>query len=158
MTTDALPDYSIDGLERDHEVLRFSTSDQGDAFMLGSIASSIVSARGLAVAIEVAIGEHIVYTSAQGGASPDTADWLRRKAAVARLDGASSLLVKMRHEQDGQSFDDRGLDPADCAAYGGSVPLIIDNAVVGTITCSGAADVVDHEIAVTAVRTFRSLT
>jgi hypothetical protein len=40
-------------------------------------------------------------------------------------------------------------------AYGGSIPIFADGVPVGTITTSGEADVIDHQVAADAVAAFR---
>jgi uncharacterized protein (UPF0303 family) len=149
-----LPLFVIPGLEADIEATVLTHFDQADAFRLGSLAVDEITRRGLSMAVEIMIGEQTVFMAAVGGADPSTASWLRRKAAVVRIDGVSSLLVKLRHEQADTSFADRGLPEDDFAPYGGSIPIRVAGTLVGTITASGAADVVDHDVATTALRRY----
>jgi uncharacterized protein (UPF0303 family) len=42
-------------------------------------------------------------------------------------------------------------------AHGGSFPIYVDGAIVGTFTMSGEPDVVDHEVAAEALRRYIEL-
>ena len=147
---------TIAELEADLAALRFPSFDQGVAFRLGTVAVQLIQERDLPVAVQIIFGDQIVFTAALNGAAPATADWLRRKSRTALLDAESSLLIKRRIEQGAPDLAARGLDENEYAAYGGSFPLIVGNDAVGTLTVSGAADTVDHDLATAAIRRFLS--
>ncbi|WP_164479058.1 heme-degrading domain-containing protein [Nakamurella antarctica] len=149
-----LPTFTVEELESEVRELTFSKFDQADAYRLGTIAAEMIAARGYSLAVQIVIGEQVVFKAALGGVSDATDSWLRRKAALARLDGVSSLLVRLRNEAAGTSFDDRGLPKAEFAAHGGAFPIRVDGAVVGTLTASGLEDVVDHQVVAAAIRQF----
>ncbi|BDI22513.1 heme-degrading domain-containing protein [Herbiconiux sp. L3-i23] len=154
MTDDALPVFTIESLEPQLALLRLRSFDQDDAYALGTIAAEMIRDRGLVMAVQIVIGEHVVYKAALNGVSGDTADWLRRKSNTAKRRGEPSLLVRRRLEAEGHTLADGGLDEADFAAHGGAVPIFVDDELVATITTSGEPDVIDHEVAIAAAMEF----
>ncbi|GAA4684608.1 heme-binding protein [Frondihabitans cladoniiphilus] len=155
--TDDLPTYSIAQLEQELADLRFDdigVVDQSAAYALGTLAAEIIREREVALAVQVVLGDHIVYKAALGGVPQGTTDWLRRKANVTKRDRLPSLLVRLRLEESGRTAEQLGWNDRDFAAYGGSFPILVGGELVGTITTSGAADVVDHEVVVAAVRSY----
>jgi uncharacterized protein (UPF0303 family) len=153
-TPDDLPTFTIDQLEADAQALVFDSFDQDSAYALGTLAAELIRERELQLAVQIVIGDHIVYKAALGEVGEGTTDWLRRKSNVAKLEGVPSLLVRLRHEAEGTTFADRGLDEAEFAGHGGSFPIVVDGTLVGTITASGEPDVVDHDVVVTALRSY----
>lgn len=154
MTNADLPTFTIADLEQDLPLLQFERFDQEDAYRLGTIATDLVRERGLVMAVQIVIDDHIVYKATVGGVSGDTADWLRRKANAAKRRGEPSLLIRRRLEADGETLASVGLEEADFASHGGSVPIFVGGELVGTLTTSGEPDVVDHDVAISAVRRF----
>lgn len=149
-TPDDLPAFTADQIEAQLDELVFESFDQEAAYALGTLAAEIVRERGFALAVQVVIGDHIVYKAALGGVEQGTTDWLRRKANVAVEAGVPSLLVRRRAEARGEEpFED-----ADHASHGGAFPILVDGEVVGTITGSGQPDVVDHDVVVSALRSY----
>ncbi len=151
MSFHELPQFTLDELEATKDDLTFDHFDQTDAFGLGTAAAAIIVDRRAPLAVAVRIGDHTVFKAALGGVSPDTDSWLRRKAATAEKFGVSSLLVRRRVEAG--VLDDSELDEATYARHGGSYPIVVEGRVLGSITISGLEDVVDHDVAVRAIRT-----
>jgi len=150
MSFHEIPVFTLEDLEATKSDLHFARFDQADAYALGTTAAAIITERKAPLAVAVRIGDHQVFKAALGGVSRDTDGWLRRKAATAERFGVSSLLVRRRIEA-GQ-LDDSELDEATYASHGGSYPIIVAGTVVGSITISGLEDVVDHDVAVRAIR------
>ena len=65
--------------------------------------------------------------------------------------GEPSLLVRLRHVDAGSRFTDLDLDHDAMKAHGGSIPLRVGRAIVGTLTMSGEPDGIDHEAAAEAI-------
>ncbi|MCU1528113.1 MAG: hypothetical protein JWP75_1876 [Frondihabitans sp.] len=154
MTSDELPTFTPDEIESDLAALAFDSFDQEAAYALGTLAAELVRERELTLSVQIVIGDHIVYKAALGGVPEGTTEWLRRKSNVAKAEGVPSLLVRLREESGDTRFSDKGLDEADHAVSGGSFPIVVDGDVVGTLTLSGEPDVVDHSIAVAALRSY----
>lgn len=149
-TNDDLPTFTAADIEAQLAELTFEAFDQEAAYALGTLAAEIVRERGFALAVQVVIGEHIVYKAALGGVEQGTTDWLRRKANTAKAQGIPSLLVRRRLE----AADEPLVEDEDHASHGGAFPIVVDGEVVGTITGSGQPDVVDHDVVVSAIRSY----
>lgn len=149
-----LPTFTIDQIENDFADLAFESFDQEAAYALGTLAAEIIRERELTLSAQIVLGDHIVYKAALGGVPEGTTEWLRRKSNVAKAEGVPSLLVRLREEDGDTRFSDKGLDEADHAVSGGSFPIVVEGEVVATLTLSGEPDVVDHEVATAAVRSY----
>lgn len=154
MTTDELPTFTPDEIESDLAAFSFDSFDQEAAYALGTLAAELVRERELTLSVQIVLGDHIVYKAALGGVPQGTTEWLRRKSNVAKEERVPSLLVRLREESGDTRFSDKDLGEADFAVSGGSFPLLVDGEVVGTLTLSGEPDVVDHSIAVAALRSY----
>lgn len=158
-TPDSLPEFTVESLEAVPS-LDLPTFDRSDAFDLGSIAADLIRSRGLNLAVDVVLDDDLVYRAKVGpGTGPGNDPWLAGKAAVARYFGVPSLLVRRRHEGAGTRFEDivdPNIDHDVMKAHGGSIPIFADGVLVGTITTSGEADVIDHQVAADAVAAFRA--
>jgi uncharacterized protein (UPF0303 family) len=128
---------------------------RSDAFDLGVLAVALIRERSLSLAVEVAIGTEVVFRANLSSAGTELAPWLNAKANVARRHGVSSLLAKRRREEEGAPVKDFIPAPGGSLAYyGGSIPLRVQDAVVGTITTSGEEEDVDHQVALDAAHVF----
>jgi uncharacterized protein (UPF0303 family) len=148
-----LPEYTVEQLERDDRI-EFAHFSKEDALELGTIAGKVIVERGLNLAVDIVIGDDLVYRAKLGSTSKGNDQWLAGKAAVARHFGESSLLVRRRQEATGIPFTELDLDHHIMKAYGGSLPIYVDGVVVATITMSGEPDVVDHQTVTEAVRRY----
>jgi uncharacterized protein (UPF0303 family) len=148
--THAKPDYTLEDLENEPRVdLEHFTKE--DAFALGTIAAGVILEWGVSLAVDIVIGDDLVYRAKLGKTNKGNDEWLAGKAAVATHFGESSLLVRLRHEAGDTPFTDLDLDHDTMKAHGGSIPLRVQGEIVGTITMSGEPDVVDHETCTEAV-------
>jgi uncharacterized protein (UPF0303 family) len=137
-------------IERQEAELIFESFDQETAFELGTAAVAAMRTDGTPMAVQIVVGDHIVFKATTGGVSADTDPWLAGKAAAATLFESSTLRVRLRKDADPSIVD--GIDEDTYRTHGGSFPLRVrDRGIVGTITVSGATDTVDHAIAVSAL-------
>jgi uncharacterized protein (UPF0303 family)/ADP-ribose pyrophosphatase YjhB (NUDIX family) len=144
-------------VRREEDELRVPSFDQDDAWRLGLLAADLVGERPEPLAVEIAIGEHTVFKTARGGVSVLTDPWLAGKAAAVRRFDESSLSTGLSLRQDGQPVPVTGFEDGDPRAHGGSFPIRSTNGeLLGTITVSGGHQLVDHAIAVAALRAFRA--
>lgn len=145
--TRSVPTFSIADLESlsDLDLGEFTNED---AVNLGLFAVTLVRAWDFNLAIEIVLRGDVVFRAKLKTTGIDNDPWLAGKAAVVRQFGEPSLLVKLRHEQAGTPFDLRDdIDHTVMKAYGGAVPLLVDGALVGTLTMSGEPDAIDHYVA-----------
>jgi uncharacterized protein (UPF0303 family) len=145
-----LPEFSVADLEKAGRVeLEHFTKE--DAFELGTIAAGVIQEWNVSLAVDIVIGDDLVYRAKLGNTGAGNDQWLAGKRAVTTHFGDSSLLVKLRQEATGVPFTDLDLDHESLKAYGGSIPLYVGGELVATITMSGEPDVVDHETCTEAV-------
>lgn len=129
-----------------------------EAVELGSLAVALIRERRLDLAVDVRVGEDLVFRAKVGpGTGPGNDQWLAGKAAVARYFGIPSLLVRRRFEEAGTAFaevDDPLIDHEVMKAHGGCIPIFVRGELVGTITTSGEPDVIDHQTAADALAAY----
>lgn len=149
-----LPVFSIADLEA-QPAIDLAGFGNDDAVELGLIAVEVIRERRLNLAVRVVLEGDTVFQAKLGATGPGNDPWLAGKAAVVERFGEPSLLVKLRHLDAGTPFEDRtDVDHDALKAHGGSMPIRVNGAVVGTITTSGEPDVVDHATTAEAVRRF----
>ncbi len=128
-----------------------------DAVELGLIAVTVIREWDLDLAVDIVLGDDLVFRAKLKSTNAGNDPWLAGKAATATRFGEPSLLVKLRHLEAGTPFADRtDIDHDTFKAHGGSIPLRVHGVVVGTITMSGEPDAVDHEAAAEALARFVS--
>ena len=152
--THTIPTYTVAGLEYLNDI-DFESFDNDDAVDLGLIAVEVIKDWELNLAVDVVLGEDLVFRAKLKSTGPGNDHWLRAKAATALQFKEASALVKERHIEAGTPFEDReDVDHDALKAYGGSIPLKVAGEVAGTITLSGEDDSVDHEVAAETIRRF----
>jgi uncharacterized protein (UPF0303 family) len=148
------PEVSIEEVEG-AEALEFPPMDNDAAVRLGEIAVHTIRERGANLAVDIYLGDDLVYRAKNGTTGPGNDPWLSKKRAVVLFFGTSSYLAKRRLQAEGKGLADvEGTDPDGMALSGGSFPIRVGGEIVGTITMSGEPDVVDHLTVVTAVERF----
>ena len=123
------------------------------AWELGTRLRTLAVERKLALVIDVRRFGQPLFYAALDGATPDNAEWVRRKSNVVARFHRSSYGVAMSQLQKNTTLLERyGLPVADYAAAGGSFPLAVAGAgVVGSVTVSGLPQRSDHELVVEAL-------
>ncbi len=152
MSNRELPEVTTAELEE--VAFDFAQFSNDDAVNLGLAAVEVITEWDLNLAVDIILGSDLVFRAKLGTTGPDNDPWLAGKAAVARIHGVPSLLVRRRHEAAGTTYPDELVDGVVPRAHGGAVPILVDGAVVGTITLSGEPDVLDHAACVEALRRF----
>ena len=142
---------TLEALQEQDNSLVFDAFDQETAWALGRAAVDVITERGLSMAVQIVLGDHVVFKAALGGVSRDTDEWLAGKALTARHFDSATLLIRFRKDVDASFLE--GLDQETYKTHGGSVPLRVSGeGTVGTITCSGEPDLTDHAVAIEALR------
>jgi uncharacterized protein (UPF0303 family) len=122
------------------------------AWELGTQLRRLAEERALAVVIDVRRFGQTLFYVAMEGATPDNAEWVRRKSNVVARYYRSSYGLGLSLKAKNQKLEEKGLPLADFAAHGGSFPLRVAGAgVVGSVTVSGLAQRADHELVVEAL-------
>ena len=133
------------------ERLRFERFDAATAWRLGSALRQFADAGGRGVAIDISSHAQVLFHCATAGATPDNADWVRRKRNTTLRFFRSSYAIGLELQRDGRTLQDRfGLGP-DFMAHGGSFPLHLGTTCIGAITVSGLPQREDHILVVQAL-------
>jgi uncharacterized protein (UPF0303 family) len=130
------------------ERLRFRRFDADTAWELGVAFRHAAEARGAAVAIDISTATYPLFHCAMDGATPDNAEWVRRKRDVTLRFFRSSYAIGLELKRDGRTLEEKfGLAAADYMAHGGSFPIRVAGPLcVGAITVSGLPQREDHDL------------
>ena len=140
-------------LEDQERRLVFTDFSHADAWRLGTVLVTIAAERSLPIAIEITIGEQIVFHVGMPGSSADNDAWLTKKLATVRRFASSTMLLKLRGEVSGRTYAE--LDPQKFAVAGGCVPIhTASGAMLGTVAVSGLSQSDDHALVMDALAQF----
>ena len=144
----------LETLTQQEKELQFSAFGSDTALALGLKAVELAKARQKSITVNITVNGKVLFHHAMQGATPDQADWIRRKNNVVTRFGRCSFFIGIDHKHRGVAFDEiKYLDPADYAAHGGAFPITIRNVgMIGTVTVPGLRQAEDHAIAVEALR------
>ena len=143
-------------LLEEEQILALPSMDISDALEIGEIAKSLSVARNLPVAIEVRIGDWIVYHASLPGSKPENDGWIARKARVVMLKRHSTLYERVSAQERGADwYQENNLLEESHAIHGGGLPLITrDKGFVGVLLISGLPQVEDHLLGVEVLTEF----
>jgi uncharacterized protein (UPF0303 family) len=121
-----------------------------DALEIGSVAKNIGLQRGLPIAVEVRLGDWIVYHASLPGSKVENDWWITRKARVVLLKHHSTMYERVSAEERGVNWHkENNLLDETHAIHGGGLPLITKNqGFVGVLLISGLPQVKDHLLGV----------
>jgi uncharacterized protein (UPF0303 family) len=138
--------FTSSHLLSEEQVLVLPKFDLIDALEIGSIAITIGLQRSLPIAVEVRIGDWVVYHASLPGSKVENDWWMSRKARVVKLKHHSTLYERVRSEERSEDwFAVNKVDEEDFAVHGGGLPLITkNNGFVGALLISGLPQVEDH--------------
>jgi len=147
---------SLAALLREEQQLQFDRFDDATARAVGAQLVARAEREHKTVTIQVTRGDTVLFKQAMPGASPDHADWIRRKNNLVGRTGHSSFYTHNEVRQGGGDHDALpGLDMRDYAAHGGAFPVIVrGQGVVGTVTVSGLPGPDDHALVVAALKDY----
>jgi uncharacterized protein (UPF0303 family) len=117
-----------------------------DALEIGQIATSLGVEQGLPIAVEVRIGDWIIYHASLPGSTVENQGWIDRKARVVMLKEHSTLFERVSAQERGVDwFAENKLTDATHAIHGGGLPLITQgDGFVGVLLISGLPQIEDH--------------
>ena len=141
-------------LAAEEQDLRFRSFTNDDAWDLGCALVAAARERRAPVVVDVRRNGHQLFRAALTGSSPDNDSWITRKQRVVHRFGHSSLHVRQASIERGTTFEEEfALDPAQYAAHGGAVPVVVRGVgPVGVVAVSGLPQVEDHRLVVAAIR------
>jgi uncharacterized protein (UPF0303 family) len=147
--------FSGKQLLEEEQILKLPSLTNSDAVEIGEIAASLGNHRKLPIAIEVRIGDWIVYHASLEGSKPENDWWINRKVAVVLLKHHSTMYERVSAEERGVDWhEENNLTDEIYAIHGGALPLITDEGFKGILIVSGLPQVEDHLFAVEVLTEF----
>jgi uncharacterized protein (UPF0303 family) len=143
-------------LLKEEVVLTLPSLTNLDAVEIGQIATNLGMDRKLPIAVEVRVGDWIVYHASLPGSTPENDWWIGRKARVVKLKQHSSMFERVLAEEQGIDWhkENNVLDETH-AIHGGGLPLITkEDGCVGVLIISGLPQVDDHLLGVEVLTEF----
>ena len=144
----------LETLQAEEQELQFPRFDADVAWMLGTMIRERAHAGAMPIAIDISKNGQQLFFAALPGATPDNAEWIRRKRAVVQRFHHSSLFMSAQAEQQGRPFLQRyGLSEQDYAASGGGFPIFVKGTgCIGAVVVSGLPQVEDHRLVTETIR------
>jgi len=148
--------FSSSGLLKEEQLLVLPDLSQKSAIEIGEIAKLLGTQRSLPIAVEVRVGDWIVYHASLPGSTPENDWWIGRKARVVKLKKHSSMFERVLAEEQGIDWHkENNLLDETHAIHGGGLPLITkDDGFVGVLIISGLPQVDDHLLGVEVLTEF----
>jgi len=143
-------------LKNEEQILTLPSLDLIGALEIGEIAKSLGVARNLPIAIEVRLGDWIIFHASLPGSKPENDWWMSRKARTVMLKHHSTMYERVRAEERGADWHKANnlLDETH-AIHGGGLPLITKNeGFIGMLLISGLPQVEDHLLGVEVLTEF----
>ncbi len=152
-------DQDIEKVALQEKRLQFKQFDAETAWTIGSALKAAAEKRHVAVAIDIQLNGHTLFSYAMAGTTPDNWDWIRRKRNLVLRFRRSSYSFRLKDERalntSGTKMD---LDEREYAAHGGCFPLLLaGTGCVGTITVSGLPGREDHGLIVSVLQDYLHL-
>jgi len=140
----------------EERILALPSFGLAEALEIGEIAKSLSVVRKLSTAIEIRLGNWIVYHVSLPGSTPENDWWITRKARVVSLKHHSTIYERVSAEERGVDwFIENNLSDETHAIHGGGLPLITKNeGFVGVLLISGLPQVEDHLLGVEVLTEF----
>jgi len=147
--------FSSKRLLEEESVLKLASLTNTDALEIGEIAATLGRQRKLPIAIEIRIGEWIVFHASLEGSKPENDWWINRKVSVVMLKHHSTMFERVSAEEHGIDWHkENNLSDETHAIHGGAVPLITPKGFAGILIISGLPQVDDHLFAVEVLTEF----
>ena len=127
-----------------------------DALEIGEIAKFFGQDRSLPIAVEVRLGDWIIYHASLPGSKDENQWWIDRKARVVILKQHSTLFERVSAQERGVDWHkENNLLDETHAIHGGGLPLITkEDGCVGVLIISGLPQVEDHLLGVEVLTEF----
>ena len=143
-------------LLQEESVLVLPSLTNLDAVEIGQIATELGTERKLPIAIEVRIGDWIIYHVSLPGSTLENDWWMSRKARTVMLKQHSTMYERVSAQERGVDWHkENNLLDETHAIHGGGLPLITKNeGFVGVLLISGLPQVEDHLLGVEVLTEF----
>jgi uncharacterized protein (UPF0303 family) len=147
--------FSSKQLLEEEEVLKLPSLTNNDALEIGEIATTFGKQRKLPVAIEIRIGEWIVFHASLEGSKPENDWWIGKKVRVVMMKQHSTIYERVLAEELGIDwYKENKVGDDTHAIHGGALPLITPAGFAGILIISGLPQVEDHLFAVEVLTEF----
>ena len=136
--------------------LTLPSLNEADALEIGEIAKFFGQDRSLPIAVEVRVGDWIIYHASLPGSTVENQGWIDRKARVVMLKHHSTLFERVSAQERGVDwFVENNLTESTHAIHGGGLPLITQgDGFVGVLLISGLPQIEDHLLGVKVLTEF----
>jgi uncharacterized protein (UPF0303 family) len=143
----------IEIIERQEREITLTGFDAHVAFDLGCKLVAEAQKASLPIAIDIGFFHQRLFFAAMPEATPDNAEWIRRKRNVVERFHRSSYAIGMAMKSKDTSLSQRyGLSQADFAEHGGAFPIRVNGCgVIGYAAASGLPQQEDHMLIVRAL-------
>jgi uncharacterized protein (UPF0303 family) len=149
--------FSSKQLLEEEKVLKLPSLTNNDALEIGEIATTLGKQRKLPVAIEVRIGEWVVFHASLEGSKPENDWWIGKKSRVVIMKQHSTMYERVLAEEFGIDwYKENKVGDDTHAIHGGALPLITPSGFAGILIISGLPQVEDHLFAVEVLTEFLS--
>ena len=148
--------FTASQLLQEEKILELPNLSVNDYLEIGEIAKSFGTQRGLPIAVEVRIGDWIIYHASLPGSTSENQWWIDRKARVVLLKHHSTLYERVSAQERGVDWHkENNLLDQTHAIHGGGLPLITkSDGFVGVLLVSGLPQVEDHLLGVEVLTEF----
>jgi uncharacterized protein (UPF0303 family) len=147
--------FSSKQLLNEEQILKLPSLTKNDAIEIGQIAVTLGNQRKLPIAIEVRIGDWVVFHASLEGSKAENDQWINRKVAVVKLNQHSTMFERVSAEERGVNwYKENGVTDQTHAIHGGAIPLITEEGFKGILVISGLPQVEDHLLAVEVLTEF----
>ena len=156
MTVATTGGFTSSQLISEEQILTLPSLDLAGALEIGEIAKSLAVLRKLPLAIQVRLGDWIIYHASLTGSTIENHWWIDRKARVVSLKHHSTMFERVSAEERGVDWHkENNLLDETHAIHGGGLPLITKNeGFVGMLLISGLPQVEDHLLGVEVLTEF----
>ena len=148
--------FTASQLLLEEKMLVLPKLSMSDYLQIGQIAGSFGSEQDLPIAVEVRIGDWVIYHASLPGSTVENQGWIDRKARVVMLKHHSTLFERVSAQERGVDwFVENNLTDETHAIHGGGLPLITkSDGFVGVLLISGLPQVEDHLLGVEVLTEF----
>ena len=149
-------DFTSTQLINEERILTLPSLEIAGALEIGEIAKSVAIFRKLPLAIQVRLGDWIIFHLSLPGSTSENNWWMSRKARVVKLKHHSTMYERVSAEERGVDWHtENNLAEETHAIHGGGLPLITKNeGFVGVLLISGLPQVEDHLLGVEVLTEF----
>jgi len=148
--------FTTKQLLNEEQFFTFDNLTPANALEIGEIAKSLGVLKSLPIAVEVRLGDWIVYHVSLPGSTVENQWWIDRKARVVTLKHHSTMFERVSAEERGVDWHkENNLLDETHAIHGGGLPLITKReGFVGVLLISGLPQVEDHLLGVEVLTEF----